>query len=198
MKYDYNDWYDQKLHDIARQSTRILDVGGGRPFQKRLAEYRELLRGIEYVTLDIDPSTKPDIVGDAHALPFDDGSFDAVLHSSVLEHLHSPWIAAREMYRVLRPGGCVLGVVPWIYPYHAREGHYHDYWRFTQDGLQRLFADFRTIELQKMGRWWQTGGLFLPGYWRIRSFVEPMLYVFDRCISPNRSTTPFHGIWACK
>ncbi|MCC6405329.1 MAG: class I SAM-dependent methyltransferase [Candidatus Yanofskybacteria bacterium] len=198
MTYEFDRIYDEKLKELAARSGRILDVGGGRPFQKRLSGYRELLSGKEYVTIDIDPTTGPDVVGDAHALPFPDASFDAVLHSSVLEHLHSPWIAVREMHRVLKPGGLVLGVVPWVYPYHARKGHYADYWRFTRDGLQQLFSGYSHVEVKNMGGWFMAAGRFIPGYWRLRPVLEPILYGFDRFVSASRSTTPFHMIWAIK
>jgi len=198
MRYDYQDFFENKLRYIAQNSRSILDVGGGRPFQKILSTQRDLLKDVEYTTLDIDPSTEPDVVGDAHSLPFSDGSFDAVLHSSVFEHLHSPWIAARECWRVLKPGGFMLGIIPFIYPYHARRGHYEDYWRFSQDGLRRLFSDFSQIEIQKMGRWWQAGGNFLPGYWRFRVILGPLLYIFDRAVDFRRSTTAFHCIFARK
>lgn len=198
MTYDFDELYDRKLRDLASRSKRILDVGGGRPFQKRLAGHRELLQGKECVTLDIDATTKPDVVGDAHLMPFPDASFDAVLHSSVLEHLHSPWLAAAEMYRVLKPGGVMLGVVPWVYPFHARRGHYSDFWRFSEDGLRQLFSSFASVEVTNMGRWWMTMGRFLPGYWRLRPVLEPVLYLLDRTVAPHRSTTPFHMVWAVK
>ncbi|PYK21899.1 MAG: methyltransferase type 11 [Verrucomicrobia bacterium] len=52
--------------------------------------------------------------GDIGALPFADASFDAVICSSVLYH---QWVsdipgAAREMHRILRPGGLLLINVP--------------------------------------------------------------------------------------
>jgi SAM-dependent methyltransferase len=44
-----------------------------------------------------------------YALPFPDGSFDAVFSHAVVEHLREPIVALKEMYRVLKPGG-VLGL----------------------------------------------------------------------------------------
>ena len=48
-------------------------------------------------------------VGDVHALPFGDGTFDAVHAHQVLQHVSDPVAALREMIRVTRPGG-VVGV----------------------------------------------------------------------------------------
>jgi len=50
--------------------------------------------------------------GDIHKLPFADGSFDKVLMSEVLEHLHDDALALREVRRVLRPGGILAASVP--------------------------------------------------------------------------------------
>jgi SAM-dependent methyltransferase len=47
--------------------------------------------------------------GDAYALPFDDGQFDAVFSHALLEHLREPVRALREYRRMLAPGG-VMGV----------------------------------------------------------------------------------------
>ncbi|HEX2922861.1 MAG TPA: class I SAM-dependent methyltransferase, partial [Chloroflexota bacterium] len=48
----------------------------------------------------------------AEKLPFDDGSFDAVVSQHLVEHLDDPSAALAEWYRVLRPGGILVLVTP--------------------------------------------------------------------------------------
>ena len=50
--------------------------------------------------------------GDAYALPFEDGAFDAVVAAEVLEHLPEDEAAMAELFRVLRPGGLLAVTVP--------------------------------------------------------------------------------------
>jgi SAM-dependent methyltransferase len=53
-------------------------------------------------------------VADVHALPFPDDRFDVVHAHQVLQHVHDPVQALREMRRVCKPGGVVA----------ARDGDY--------------------------------------------------------------------------
>ena len=53
--------------------------------------------------------------GDATALPFPDGCFDAVITSEVLEHIPDDTGAIAELRRVLRRGGVLAATVPsWL------------------------------------------------------------------------------------
>lgn len=54
------------------------------------------------------PPTVPLFRGTVYALPFPGGTFDAACCSEVVEHLHKPKRALRELRRVLRPGGMLL------------------------------------------------------------------------------------------
>jgi len=48
------------------------------------------------------------VQGDAHALPFDSGVFEAVISRSTIHHFAEPVRAIREMHRVLRPRGVAI------------------------------------------------------------------------------------------
>lgn len=49
-------------------------------------------------------------VGTIYDLPFDDGAFDAVFSHALFEHLSDPVRALREVHRVLKTPGGVVGV----------------------------------------------------------------------------------------
>ena len=54
--------------------------------------------------------------GDATRLPFDDGTFDVVVTSEVLEHIQDDVTAISELHRVLKPGGTLGVTVPTWWP----------------------------------------------------------------------------------
>jgi SAM-dependent methyltransferase len=80
-----------------------------------------------------------DAVIDAHALPFPENTFDYVYSLAVFEHLHSPWQAADEIYRVLKPGGKVYTLVAFTQHLH---GYPHHYFNVAIPGARRLFDKF--------------------------------------------------------
>ena len=47
-------------------------------------------------------------------LPFEDDSFDLVIHSDTLEHVRNPHLGIEESFRVLRTGGLMLFTIPII------------------------------------------------------------------------------------
>jgi SAM-dependent methyltransferase len=112
----------------------VLDVGcGPKPYYPFFAE-----RASEYVGVDVVPHPAADLVGPVEALPVDDGSFDIVLCTQVLEHCDDPAQAVRELRRVVAPGGRVLASTHGVQVYHPSP---QDYWRWTHTGLRRLFEE---------------------------------------------------------
>jgi hypothetical protein len=55
-------------------------------------------------------------VQDLQQLTFPDQSFDLVVSSHVMEHVPDPWLALREVRRVLRPGGRYVFSIPFRGP----------------------------------------------------------------------------------
>lgn len=126
---------------------------------------------------DLDPSSPRRFgfaVGDALRLPFEDGTFDKVICSEVLEHIPDYMGAVAEITRVLKPGG-LLGVsVPRYWPERicwALSEDYHN----TPGGHVRIFTEGQlrgAVEAQGLAflrRHW-AHGLHSP-YWWIRCAV---------------------------
>lgn len=188
MKYDYEKFFEEKIKEIAREKE-ILDVGGGSPFQKRMAEYRGLLEKSRYRTLDAAPEYNPSIVGDIHEMPVESGSVNAVICLSVLEHVSDPQRAAEEIKRILKLGGKALIYTHFIYPYHARPPAYSDNFRFTEDGLRRLFGGFSRLEIKKHGGYFLALMFFFPFQNRLKFVLEPFCYLLDKIFKTERRTT---------
>jgi SAM-dependent methyltransferase len=85
-----------------------------------------------------------DVVGDAHQLPFRDGSFDRVFAFNVFERLREPRRAAAEIARVLKPSGTVTIHTAFLQALHEKPAHFYN---TTEQGLRQWFADF---EIEKL------------------------------------------------
>ena len=98
--------------------------------------------GIEranYTMADIRPGPDVDVIADLHALPDEwTGRYDAFWAGAVFEHLERPWIAAKEVARVLMPGGLCYVATHQTWPLH---GHPSDFWRFSAEALALIFRD---------------------------------------------------------
>lgn len=117
-------YYQREIFDrilSALKPGRTLELGAGPGFFGR---HRPGM-----IALDIVSTPAIDVCGDAHRLPFADGSFDNVVGVDVLHHLAHPAQALSEVRRVLTPGGRAVLVEPWAgalgFPFY-RYVHHED------------------------------------------------------------------------
>lgn len=179
-----NDLLARDVAELARGLTGsiVIDLGCGEQ------PYRALLGGFaHYVGCDRpgrpDSAGRPDVVGDAGALPFRTAGVDAVVCTEVIEHVSEPAALLAEAHRVLKPGGALLLSAPFTWHLHDEP---HDYWRFTEYGLRLLCerAGFRVAAVRATNRYF--GALLQSrAYWlyfvsgRLRPFVRPLVWLLQ-------------------
>ncbi len=137
-------WLKKALCGLE-EGSRILDAGAGELKNKQYCEHLEYVsqdfcqykggsqadkgEGLQNQTWD---TSKIDIVCDITSMPVDDGTFDYVLCSEVLEHVPDAVKALGELCRVLKPGGRLILTAPFaslvhMAPYHFASG-FSKYW----------------------------------------------------------------------
>jgi hypothetical protein len=94
--------------------------------------------------LEVYPSVTADIIMTPNTpLPFHAGSIDGLGCFSVMEHVPDPFALAREIKRVLKPGGRLFIDWPFLQPFHGYPSHYYN---ATAPGLRQIFEDAFEIE----------------------------------------------------
>lgn len=131
--------YTPRSLEIIRQTGEagglVLDFGSGFPSDHELFEH-VVLQEILHL-----PCT--DVVSTTPRLPFPDDTFQAVVTESVFEHVADPFTAARELIRVLAPGGEIHVQTAFLQVYHADPDHYFN---MSLPALERVFAGVERIE----------------------------------------------------
>lgn len=104
--------------------------------------FRQHIRHAEYVGLDMEPGKGVDVVGDLSKdlCGLRQEHFSLIICCSVLEHVEKPWLMARNIVTLAKPGGRVYMSVPWVWRYHP---YPDDYFRFSWRGVETLFDDLR-------------------------------------------------------
>ena len=110
-------------------------------------DLRSVFRGRgEYVGADIEPGPGVDATLD-FTRPFAEVDsqlggrrFATIFCLSVLEHCDQPFAMAENLTRLLSPGGKLCISVPFVYQFHAYPS---DYWRFTHEGIKKLFPQLQ-------------------------------------------------------
>lgn len=132
----YGDFYSAEVNQIRKEFDKfsednlILSIGGGPVRDHHLM-----------TNVNISNYVNVDVVADVHTLPYADNCVDAIFISAVIEHLYNPLKAIAEMHRVLKPGGIVFSITPFMQAYHGYPHHYqnltltgHEYY-YTSSGF---------------------------------------------------------------
>ena len=172
----------------VRPGERLLDAGCG---EGRHC-FGALDRGAQVVGLDLDLDSLrlaskrlrreaaargalgEMLQGNTFALPFRDETFDKVICSEVMEHVHDYRAAARELARVTKPGGMVAVTIPTTTSEHL-------YLRTGDDYFESLGGHIRIFRPRELSLGLASAGLATVGcgfahalhtpYWVLRSIV---------------------------
>ena len=161
-----------------QSGMKMLEPGCGRC--EFLSNFKEL--GLEVYGVDISPEAAEFAEGftvklcdvENEPLPFGDDTFDVLYSKSFIEHLHNPGKYLEEAYRVLKPGGMLLTLVPdWESNYKIYFDDFTHRIPFTQPSLVDAYKIYGFTDI-KSYRFRQ-----LPIVWRF-----PVLHYLCACISP--------------
>ena len=161
-----------------KPGMKMLEPGCGRG--EFLNNFKDL--GLEAVGVDISPEAVTYEQGldvklcdiENEKLPFEDNVFDIVYSKSFIEHLYYPEKYLEEAFRVLKPGGILLTLVPdWESNYKIYFDDFTHRTPFTKTALEDAYSmyGFKKVEVFKFRQ--------LPIVWRF-----PIINYFCSFISP--------------
>ena len=175
------------------KGSKILDLGCGRG---------EFLRGFIRCGLNgygVDQSTiaksvcpEAEILQsnlENEPLPYDDNTFDAIFSKSVLEHFYYPEKLVMEIYRIVKPGGLVITMVPdWESVYKTFYEDYTHRTPFTVNSLRDIFLinGFDDVKVERFRQ--------LPFLWSL-PYLKPLCsivaLVTPRSLRPHSKLVRF-------
>jgi SAM-dependent methyltransferase len=136
------------------RGARIVDVGAGEGFfSKKMGDYIEATgdgrraTGDAIAACDLFPEffrydgIECDPVAADGLLPYDDNTFDVAISLEVIEHLENQFLFARELFRIVKPGGVVIISTPNVLNINSRLRRLHSGFAVLFDPLPMSSSD---------------------------------------------------------
>ena len=170
----------------------IIEFGASDKIEKNFCNSKLNNCKISYSNLN--PSNKKFLKIDLQKKVLIELKYDYVIIFNVLEHLLDPNLALKNLSKICKKNGKIIGSTPFLFRVH---GAPKDYSRFTKDHLIELLksSNFKDIEIIELGT-----GPFLACISLLRSYLKylPILYqllvlfalIFDKLIKLFIKTDP--------
>lgn len=127
-----------------------IDIGA-RTNSSSYYEFLKLGPGTEIQYTDLIPRSEGVVQIDLEKeLSIPDNSYDFIILNNVLEAIYNFHLCIGECHRILKPGGVIVGVVPFFHRIHPDPD---DYFRYTKSSLANIFSEagFAEINIEPLG-----------------------------------------------
>ena len=170
----------------------IIEFGASEEIEKNFCNSK--LKNCKISYSNINSSNKEFVNIDLQKKILIELKYDYIIIFNVLEHLLDPNLALRNLSKICKKNGKIIGSTPFLFRVH---GAPKDYSRFTKDHLIELLksSNFKDIEIIELGT-----GPFLACISLLRSYLKylPIFYqllvlfalVFDKLIKLFIKTDP--------
>jgi len=199
---------DKRIIELGKvtKNKKVLDLGCGTNKYKKYFMQKNKFIGIDVKTSGREINQKtPDVFYDGKKLPFNDGNFDLIICTEVLEHVENFELVVSEIFRSLKRNGSAVITMPFITAEHEIP---YDFRRFTSYGIKKEFenmgfvvkkfekilfghAAIRQLLYGEMKRYEETGKVnfftkfFLRSIFRFAFRILGIFYKLDRVYFNN-------------
>lgn len=127
----------------------VLDLGGVKINRRGSFQIPEE-KISQWVTLNFEASSAPDILAELPIIPIENESFPTVVLTEVLEYVSDYQKLIQEIHRVLKNEGTLILSVPFLSPLHGDKSL--DKLRFTETHLKNLLSpSFDILQFERLG-----------------------------------------------
>ena len=140
-----------ELFGNLKPGDAVLDYGSGdRPLEALLSSKFKRYIAADHPDANLKHAQRPHVYVTDKGIELESNSVDCVVMTEVLEHVYEPRNVLVEILRVLKPGGTLIGSVPFAMNEHEAP---YDFHRYTYYCLERMFSEagYRIKTLEYVG-----------------------------------------------